>query len=84
MAGFVLSGTVILSNFASISPSFDTVTSYCIVSPGLVNVVLNVAVVSVCVGSDAFVGVPFTTLLWISVIFTLQLLVILLVPLIFN
>ena len=47
IAGLLLSGTFILSNFASISPSLDTVTSYCIVSPGLVNLVLKVAVVSV-------------------------------------
>ena len=75
---------VILSNVAFKFPLFSIVISYSIESPGLTKLVLNVAVKSSHEGSSALVALPTIFLLTTFVISTFQLLLILLVPFMFN
>ena len=84
MAGLFVSLKVISSNLASKLPALLTVISYSILSPGVCKLVLKVALNSSKLGSPLLLAVPTIFLLVTLVIFTFQLLVILLVPWIFN
>ena len=84
IASLFESVNVILSNFAFKFPLFSIVISYSIESPGLTKLVLNVAVKSSHEGSSLLLALPTIFLLTTFVISTFQLLLILLVPFMFN